>query len=288
MDIVSLNKQIQQGKLNRFYVFVGEEISLANIYLCKMGTVKRVDTVAEILPRLRTKNKLFKTNEDCVYVVRDDMDFIMNTKVDELINSFKYNTLVLCCTQLKKNTKFYKLIKDYIVEFNPMSTKQLLPQVKKLLPMDNAVAEQFIEACDNNYGAILNEIDKVKYGDISIIEELIENSKTYNTFTFIDMLFAKHPKSIEYLLKLLDSGEGNELGILTLIFNKASQLLQLQQGINPEGLNEWAGKKMMQSNRLNQRDLYRATRWSKLYQEGIKNGDYVAYDAVLLCTMKIL
>lgn len=288
MDIVTLVKQIQNNNLDNFYVFAGEEITLANIYLNKMGTVKRVDTVAEILSKLRNKNKLFKNNEHYIYVVRDDSDFMNYPKLEELISQIKCNTLVFCCTELKKNTKFYKATKEHIVEFNCMTTQQLLGEVQKIVPINKKLAEDFIVACDNNYGAILNELDKVKYEGISVIEELVENSKTYSTFTFIDLLFAESRKSMEYLIRLLDSGEANELGILTLIFNKASQLLQINEGIIPEGVNEWAAKKMKSNSALTQKQLYRATRYAKIYSEGIKNGDYNPYDATLLCCMKIL
>ena len=33
MDIVKFKKQVQQGKLDHFYVFTGDEIGLQNIYL---------------------------------------------------------------------------------------------------------------------------------------------------------------------------------------------------------------------------------------------------------------
>ena len=160
MNIIDLVKQIQNKNFDNFYVFAGEEITLANIYLGRMGNVKRVDTVAEIYSKLTTKNKLFKTNESFVYVVRDDTDFMNNNKVEELISRMKYNTLVFCCTELKKNSKFYKATKEHLIEFNTMTTEQLIPEVKKLLPMDTKMAEQLIIACDNNYGLIVNEIDK--------------------------------------------------------------------------------------------------------------------------------
>ena len=288
MNIIDLVKQIQNKNFDNFYVFAGEEITLANIYLGRMGNVKRVDTVAEIYSKLTTKNKLFKTNESFVYVVRDDTDFMNNNKVEELISRMKYNTLVFCCTELKKNSKFYKATKDHLIEFNTMTTEQLIPEVKKLLPMDTKMAEQLIIACDNNYGLIVNEIDKVKYSDISIIEELIENSKTYEAYNAVQMLLAKDKDTMKYLINLLEAEQGSELGILGLLFNRASQLLQLQQGVLPPELNDWQAKKLMKINRLNQRDLYRATRWCRIYSEGIKNGEYLAYDAVLLCFMKIL
>jgi DNA polymerase III delta subunit len=154
--------------------------------------------------------------------------------------------------------------------------------------MDTKMAEQLIIACDNNYGLIVNEIDKVKYSDISIIEELIENSKTYEAYNAVQMLLAKDKDTMKYLINLLEAEQGNELGILGLLFNRASQLLQLQQGVLPPELNDWQAKKLMKINRLNQRDLYRATRWCRIYSEGIKNGEYLPYDAVLLCFMKIL
>lgn len=288
MDIVKFKKQVQQGKLDHFYVFTGDEIALQNIYLNQLSNIKRVDTVLEIWSKLKSSNKLFKQDAEHVYVVRDDKDFMSKDNILELISNIKHNTLILQVTKLDKKTKFYKAIKDYVIEFNTMTTKQLLPTIMNLMPVKNSkMATEFIEACNNDYGTIMSELDKVKYGGVEVIEDVIENARNYSSFTFIDLLYEHNIGAVKYLINLLENGE-SELGILTLIHNRASELLQLIHGILPEGKNEWACKKNLKNNRLNEQQLYRAQRWSKIYIEGIKNGDYQTYDAVLLCTMKIL
>lgn len=288
MDIVKFKKQVQQGKLDHFYVFTGDEIALQNIYLNQLSNIKRVDTVLEIWSKLKSSNKLFKQDAEHVYVVRDDKDFMSKDNILELISNIKHNTLILQVTKLDKKTKFYKAIKDYVIEFNTMTTKQLLPTIMNLMPVKNSkMTTEFIEACNNDYGTIMSELDKVKYGGVEVIEDVIENARNYSSFTFIDLLYEHNIGTVKYLINLLENGE-SELGILTLIHNRASELLQLIHGILPEGKNEWACKKNLKNNRLNEQQLYRAQRWSKIYIEGIKNGDYQAYDAVLLCTMKIL
>lgn len=288
MDIVKFKKQVQQGKLDHFYVFTGDEIGLQNIYLNQLSNVKRVDTVLEVWSKLKSSNKLFKQGAEHVYVVRDDKDFMSKDNILELISNIKHNTLILQVTKLDKKTKFYKAIKDYVIEFNTMTTKQLLPTIMNLMPVKNSkMTTEFIEACNNDYGTIMSELDKVKYGGVEVIEDVIENARNYSSFTFIDLLYEHNIGAVKYLINLLENGE-SELGILTLIHNRAAELLQLIHGILPEGKNEWACKKNLKNNRLNEQQLYRAQRWSKIYIEGIKNGDYQAYDAVLLCTMKIL
>lgn len=288
MDIVKFKKQVQQGKLDHFYVFTGDEIALQNIYLNQLSNVKRVDTVLEVWSKLKSSNKLFKQGAEHVYVVRDDKDFMSKDNILELISNIKHNTLILQVTKLDKKTKFYKAIKDYVIEFNTMTTKQLLPTIMNLMPVKNSkMTTEFIEACNNDYGTIMSELDKVKYGGVEVIEDVIENARNYSSFIFIDLLYEHNIGAVKYLINLLENGE-SELGILTLIHNRASELLQLIHNILPEGKNEWACKKNLKNNRLNEQQLYRAQRWSKIYIEGIKNGDYQAYDAVLLCTMKIL
>lgn len=288
MDIVKFKKQVQQGKLDHFYVFTGDEIALQNIYLNQLSNVKRVDTVLEVWSKLKSSNKLFKQGAEHIYVVRDDKDFMSKDNILELVSNIKHNTLILQVTKLDKKTKFYKAIKDYVIEFNTMTTKQLLPTIMNLMPVKNSkMTAEFIEACNNDYGTIMSELDKVKYGGVEVIEDVIENARNYSSFTFIDLLYEHNIGAVKYLINLLENGE-SELGILTLIHNRASELLQLIHGILPEGKNEWACKKNLKNNRLNEQQLYRAQRWSKIYIEGIKNGDYQAYDAVLLCTMKIL
>ena len=55
MDLFTLQQQIRDQKLLPFYVFIGEEIELQNIYLKQMGNIVRTDSVVAIYNKITTK-----------------------------------------------------------------------------------------------------------------------------------------------------------------------------------------------------------------------------------------
>ena len=86
VELVSLQQQIREHKLLPFYVFIGEEIELQNIYLKQMGNIVRTDNVAAIYNKLTSK---LISSKFTIYVVRDDMDF--NKHLDYIhYNSVKH------------------------------------------------------------------------------------------------------------------------------------------------------------------------------------------------------
>ena len=68
-----------KNDLKHFYIFVGEEIGIINIYLNQIAkTVKmplvRADSVLSIYTKC-TSRSLFN-NDACLYVIRNDNDFM--------------------------------------------------------------------------------------------------------------------------------------------------------------------------------------------------------------------
>ena len=55
MELVELNRQLRTNNIGNFYIFVGDEIGLQNVYLKQFGEYKRVDTVSEVLNKLTAK-----------------------------------------------------------------------------------------------------------------------------------------------------------------------------------------------------------------------------------------
>ena len=96
MELVDLNKQLRAGTPSNFYIFVGEEIGLQNVYLKQFGEYKRVDTVSEVLSKLTIKGFGFNKSSKEVYVVRDDLDFLTNKHLEENIKQLEKAKLKKC------------------------------------------------------------------------------------------------------------------------------------------------------------------------------------------------
>ena len=154
LGLLDLQTQIREGSLLPFYIFTGEEIELQNIYLKQMGNVIRVDKVADIYNKITSK--LISNNKFAIYVVRDDMDFIRSDKTwSNISNKIRNAVLVVQVTTPSRCKKFIKDLNNCVVEFNHMTTKQLLNVVN----MDCSVSNKqyFIEACNNDLNTITNE-----------------------------------------------------------------------------------------------------------------------------------
>ena len=301
MDLVLLKKQIQQNKLEHFYIFCGPEIGLQNMYINQMSNnmPARADSIKEIWSKLTGKNRLFKTNRKFVYVVRDDEHFMSNEKYWDSINNIVSGTLVLLITDLDKRSKFYKHFKDIIIPFNHLTTAQLLPSVKKLIKGTDANLKYFIEACDNDYNTILNELDKLKYlGYDTITKQLTDTLRPpvleSNVFKMTDYLINKNSKKTLTELQLLLDAGSNEVGILSAIASKLEQCI-LVEGHRDEkditsitGLNGWVVKGILTNNKLAPSSLLTALRITQKFDMSIKNGLLEPDIAVMNCVIESL
>ena len=204
LDLLDFQTQIREGNLLPFYIFTGEEIELQNIYLKQMGDVVRIDSVADVYNRITSK--LISTNKFAVYVVRDDMDFIKSEKTWSNISSKIRNAvLVIQVTTPSKCKKFIKELNDCVVEFNHMTTKQLLNVVN----MDGSVSNKqyFIEACNNDLNTINNYMDILKRAGITelnkkVVDEYIPTKEEVTVFQLADAIMQKDEQLTTKLLRL--------------------------------------------------------------------------------------
>lgn len=279
-----LQNHIKNGTLLPFYIFTGEEIELQNIYLKRMGEVVRVDKISEVYAKITSKlltNKVHK-----IYVCRDDSEFIKNEKAwltisDKLNNA----TLVLQITTPDKRSKIYKHFeKDNIVEFNHMTTNQLLPTVRKSIDGNDRVLSNFIECCSNDYSMILNYLDIFKRLQITkltqaVLDEFISKEETGTVFELADAVMRLDSKECYRLLDILLT-ENNAMGIIYAIHNQLHKCV-LVEGYRGEadiakktGINGWIVSNILRDNNIKPAKLLKALRLVQKYDKGIKTGKY--------------
>lgn len=287
LGLLDLQTQIREGSLLPFYIFTGEEIELQNIYLKQMGNVIRVDRVADIYNKITSK---LISGKFTVYVVRDDMDFIKSEKTwGSISDRIRNAVLVIQVTTPSKCKKFIKELNDCVVEFNHMTTKQLLNVVN----MDCSVSNKqyFIEACNNDLNTINNYLDIFKRAGIKelnkkIVDEYIPTKEDVTVFQLADAVMRKDEQLTFKLLDQLLEDKNNVMGIIYAIYSQLHKCV-LVEGYRGEqdiakvtGINSWICKNILRDNRIEPAKLLTALRLVQKYDKGIKTGKY---DGVIAC-----
>lgn len=287
LGLLDLQTQIREGSLLPFYVFTGEEIELQNIYLKQMGDVIRVDRVADIYNKITSK---LISGKFAVYVVRDDMDFIKSEKTwGSISDRIRNAVLVIQVTTPNKCKKFIKELNDCVVEFNHMTTKQLLNVVN----MDCSVSNKqyFIEACNNDLNTINNYLDIFKRAGIKelnkkIVDEYIPTKEDVTVFQLADAVMRKDEQLTFRLLGQLLEDKNNVMGIIYAIYSQLHKCV-LVEGYRGEkniskvtGINSWICNNILRDNRIEPSKLLTALRLVQKYDKGIKTGKY---DGVMAC-----
>lgn len=287
LGLLDLQTQIREGSLLPFYIFTGEEIELQNIYLKQMGNVIRVDRVADIYNKITSK---LISGKFAVYVVRDDMDFIKSEKTwGSISDRIRNAVLVIQVTTPNKCKKFIKELNDCVVEFNHMTTKQLLNVVN----MDCSVSNKqyFIEACNNDLNTINNYLDIFKRVGIKelnkkIVDEYIPTKEDVTVFQLADAVMRKDDQLTFRLLDRLLEDKNNVMGIIYAIYSQLHKCV-LVEGYRGEkniskvtGINSWICNNILRDNRIEPSKLLTALRLVQKYDKGIKTGKY---DGVMAC-----
>lgn len=287
LGLLDLQTQIREGSLLPFYIFTGEEIELQNIYLKQMGDVIRVDRVADIYNKITSK---LISGKFAVYVVRDDMDFIKSEKTwSSISDRIRNAVLVIQVTTPSKCKKFIKELNDCVVEFNHMTTKQLLNVVN----MDCSVSNKqyFIEACNNDLNTINNYLDIFKRAGIKelnkkIVDEYIPTKEDVTVFQLADAVMRKDEQLTFKLLDQLLEDKNNVMGIIYAIYSQLHKCV-LVEGYRGEkniskvtGINSWICNNILRDNRIEPPKLLTALRLVQKYDKGIKTGKY---DGVMAC-----
>nr|DAZ44555.1 MAG TPA: DNA polymerase III, delta subunit [Caudoviricetes sp.] len=306
MELVELNRQLRTNNIGNFYIFTGDEIGLQNVYLKQFGEYKRVDTVSEVLNKLTTRGFGFNKSTKEVYVVRDDLDFLNNKHLEENIKQLekaKLGTLIVQITTANKKAAWYKTWNYYVVEFKKLTPTQLIHQIQHYnLTTDKKTLEYFVNACNNDYTTIINEIDKYnrlkaagvyKEFTMATLIDLMPVKYNYTVFDLVDMILSNNCKAINVLDYLL-SQNSNPLGILSLLYKNVSMAILVighkgQQGITEKtGLPYWQIKKILNNTKISPGGLLAALRFIQQYDNGIKSGKYSPEVGVQCCILNIL
>lgn len=304
MTLTDIKAHIKNKTFDPFYVFTGPEREILKIYLHQMANamnadIKILDSITELANSLKQSRLVTGST---LLVLFDEKEFIQSEKLQQLVAkpvTSQRVCVVFVYSNLDKRTKFYKQFSDKIVVFDYLTPSVLTKYIQKVLPLSDSSCKSLIEACENDYGRILMEIDKIKqYASLfnqsydSALRQLLSDGGIYvapadAVFDFVDAVMRnKRNLAIHLLQESYQSGEAT-LVLLANLYNSAKQVLQVQT-YNGDNLAQASGLTPFQIMQAKKRkavyrdeDVVRLMRLVRFAEAGIKSGEIPEENAVM-------
>lgn len=256
MNLMDLKSDIVGKNIKNFYIFVGDEIGIINIYLEQIAKVKslyiiREETVADVWGKVSVRGMF--ASEPAIYVVRGDKDFQKQEQSwDNLVNSIKDSILVLLYDKVDSRLKFGKHFKDSIVQFDKLDKPVLEKYVAQKLKCNGEFIGKFVDMCGGSYDVCMLECDKLltyqkstedRDGWVSTLQDCfkalvndgtIYQSQETDVFQFVDAVCNRQEERAFILSrKLLEDG-ASSINLLGTLYTslKAVMLIQCCTGSN--------------------------------------------------------
>lgn len=264
MELVELMKKIADNNIPHFLILFGEEQKIIDIYIQNImqsvdGKKVVVDNVSQAI-KDNGKKSLDKSIK--VYVVTEDTAFLMKDESWENVRkSMHKNYLILRHHSLDKRSSFVKKNQQNIVEFSHLSNDVLQQYIQRDLPdLSDENVSKLISYCNNDYGRILLEVDKIWQAQSSRLSNFNINLDSNDCFEELDKqgLFHKEIGDITFELtnavlggypetaiqKLDEAKRKGEpaMMIASILYNSFRNLLAYQGlGKNKQGAMERTG-----------------------------------------------
>ena len=295
MTIIELKEQIIKNELSNFYVFVGEEIGIINIYLKQMSNklnlpITRADSVLSIYSRCMG-GSLFGDDVG-FYVIRNDFDFMKQEKSYSTIKEdIGKNVIVLLYDKVDSRLKFGKFFKDDTVAFEKLTPNILKSYIKREIPLSDTNIESLMQLCNGSYDLCMLEIDKIKqYHASAYIDrmqvppidkaylDLISMGVIYqpeesDVFKFTEAVCSHNAQEAFEIEKVLRDNGSSSINLLGTLYNSLKSVLLIQCCGSGDKITEVTG--------LDNRQIYYNKRYvGKYYTEDLVKAVRLIYNVV--------
>jgi DNA polymerase III delta subunit len=303
MNVQTLKQKLFKKDLNNFYVFLGEETVIRDKFVKAIAKVvdKECEYVEDLktLIRIMSVKSFMKCNK--LYILKEDKSLLKSEKIwDKLKKLIGQNSLIVVYNKLDKRGKFYKKFNNDIVEFEKLNNNQLLKYVFEQLNIRKEHAEELVEYCNNDYGQLMLEIDKInclsKSLDvnketafiIAMDEGLIFRTLKSQEIDFIDAVITRDiEKSFELLKDLIDL-KVSEMYLLSLLYRNFRNIL-LIQAEEPIGVSNYVIYNLKdKTDYYYIEELIRNLKIIQSVESGIKRGLVESEFALDYCLISIL
>ena len=264
MELVDLMKKISNNDIPHFLIFFGEEQKIIDIYIqniVQLAGVKKV-VVDNVPQAIKDNGKKSLDKSIKVYVATEDTAFLTKDESWENVRkSMHKNYLILRYHLLDKRSAFVRKNQQNIVEFSHLSGEVLQQYIQRDLPdLSDENVSKLISYCNNDYGRILLEVDKIWQAQSSRLSNFNINLDSNDCFEELDKqgLFHKEIGDITFELtnavlggypetaiqKLDEAKRKGEpaMMIVSILYNGFRNLLAYQGlGKNKQGAMERTG-----------------------------------------------
>ena len=291
-----------------FYVFYGEEWKVQNVYVHKISEmsgaeIQYIQSIQEVYEG--SGSALFDSKKCFVGIeLQEVLKFDnLEKKFEQIKEVLGDNILILQFYKIDKRSKFYNFIKDGSgIEFEFLHPIVLEKHILEEISLSPGSVKKLIEVCEQDYGRILLEIDKIqRFSQCENIscddafKRLLDGRVIYQPpgdkiFDFVGAVLAGKPKlSFSLLRECKEIGEPS-LRLLLVLFTNIRHLLQVQscKGAIAEttGLSNWEIRNVQAyENVYRISELVGALRLIREVEVGIKTGqidEQIAVDYVLV------
>lgn len=225
-----LKTNIQNNKIDKFYVFFGDEYAIRKHYIEHIGKlyddVNYVDSWVELKKSLSTKS-LFSTSQ--LSILYNDEDFLKQPA--EVISDFidRINGDDYCCIvaydsniglDLEKSDLFKKF-SEYITEFAIVGDKVAEQFVEAELSLDEKSSKNLAFNCNNLYGSIKLEADKIRsfakekgiseqlaYESLQLSNQMLERRQEFMVNDFMNAVLTANYSEVGKWYSICREGEG--------------------------------------------------------------------------------
>lgn len=164
--LIDLKRELVEGKTEKLYIFTGKEHTIRSVYLNKIfelkGNPRYCESVANIYQEL-SKKSLIPVNY-CYYCFGDSEFLKQKKEVMERLTELLQNsnsTVVLVFEDIDTTSTIYKTFPTQVTTFDFVEDVIAKKYVKKELDCNNFMANEISFHCNNDYGKILQETNKI-------------------------------------------------------------------------------------------------------------------------------
>lgn len=297
MDIKDLKQELLDGKTRNYYVFIGDELALQDIYIDKIKEVSGLDIVRALdvksIYNKLTQKTLFKS-PSAIYIVRNDDEFYKSTVWKDLLKlkNFKGNILILLYSGVKKTADFCKAHEKVLTSFDLIDASLLKNRLNATTDLSLNYCEELVKMCGGNYGRIKNELYKLhrfmQANGFNWTSAFLEGKRNHLLHEEIgDIIFdftnaiveRKVKRAYELYPKIMKTEDGSAIKLLSVLYNTFRDVLMVQSTPlnmrNEATLGLTKGKIYMTNLKCNKYNLFEIVHIIKTIrylEKGIKTG----------------
>ena len=286
-DLISLKKELKEGKIDSCYLFYGKEQYYVDYYANKVALavpdggmpefnrmtveddrtpIAEIDDFIETYPLMSERKLLTLKQTGLLKSPKEEQKSYWSEKLKNLPD---YLTILILENEIDKRSVLYKAVAKLgsVVEFGLLNRADAVTWVmrrameeKKKISKDNAA--YLVDLCDEGLSSLKNEMDKLsEYCGAEIlksdIERVVSKSLQVRIFEMTDALTKKQPEKVLAMLNDLKTSKESAFRVLYILSNTFDQLLYckllLSEGANAAEISAklkappFAAKRLMQN-----------------------------------------